>query len=1127
MKFNKFILLAVTATFVIFTGSARAQISVSDDFTTPGGYDLGHWGNELGDWPTDNADLDAIGFYQAGSPNNTPATYSSVTGFPSLTDFTIDVNVHQFADGGVWLRSEFDPNLYGAGQGGVKNGVLLVAGGAGGLFSGLYFHTITDGVWSHFLQQWTYPSGDLLGSDATIKVNVSGNTYSASVNGTADPLTLINDQFDSGNVGLYCYQPTSNLSSFASFSLNASEPPSDTVVRTWTNNTGTFNWSFLSNWMQFAPPIFPSLPVNSDSVTLDGKNLFPARSNVVNYDVTGLSLNRLSADNNIVLNLTDVGGPNRNLTANYETIGVDGSATINQSGNGFKNTVLNDLTLGLNSRGSGTYELSGLADTNLEVDGVTYIGKSGSGLFSQTGGTVDLKGGFEIWNNGDAWHQYAGLDLGKKTGSTGEYDLASGTLNVSNATIVGDRGASMFSLNGGTHNTGDLYVGYNTGDSTSYYSLQSGTLNVIGGNGLMGVTVVGGKDYGPVGNGEFDQDSGVHNTAGLFIADSAGSFGIYSLHYDGLLSVGGFGTTVGSSGEGYFYQGGGTHTTPFLRLGWNPGSYGEYGFNNLVGDDDNGILNVNGDLLIGDMGTGRFNQSDGTNTVTGNLILANSPGGKGNYYLYGGKLAVSGDENIGVGGYGEFYQAFNSQNLVTGNVNLDSFFLSSSGTYTMNDKSYLKVGGDLNVGKATYGWFTMSNDSYINTTGDEHIGVNGQGYFVQNDWSSNNCNDLYLADNPGSQGQYSMNGGDLQAQNMFFGAGDATFTQNQPSGSIAVTNLWLGSNTGGTSTYLLQNGQIQVYESAQIGGAIGQGTFTQTGGILDVSTPGDIVDFNTINILNGTGTYNLEGGTVFAHVINNGGNLNYRGGDLWSGLYNTPAGVTTFQADNNAVPLVAHLDVDNAGHLDVINSQAEFAGWVTNEHSGAIHITNSAVTFDGPVVNNGAFITDPSTATFNADLTVGPDGSLQGGSGDVFKFGGNLLSTSTNPAWNTGLSEIVFFGGVSHDLSLVGGSNSCKWGTLVLDLGNALHNPDGSFTLVVTNLLLPNGLGDLGALTGSGFDVTFMNLQTLDKGGNLIPLEYTAGQLPGNVHAAPEPISSALFLLGGAGLAFLRRRKLG
>ena len=119
------------------------------------------------------------------------------------------------------------------------------------------------------------------------------------------------------------------------------------------------------------------------------------------------------------------------------------------------------------------------------------------------------------------------------------------------------------------------------------------------------------------------------------------------------------------------------------------------------------------------------------------------------------------------------------------------------------------------------------------------------------------------------------------------------------------------------------------------------------------------------------------------------------------------------------------------------------------------------------------------------------------------------------------MSEIVFFGGKTHDLSLVNGSNSCKWGSLQIDLGDSLHNPDGSFTLFVTDLVLPHGLSDLGAVSGAGFDITFGRL--LDGNGN--PLSYTLDQLPGNVHASPEPISSALFLLGGAALAVIRRKK--
>src|SRR5205814_4308439 len=90
------------------------------------------WGNERGSWRV------VDGTYDATFPNNNPLTYTSVTTFPALTDFTAEVTVNDVNDGGLWLRSSFN--------GGAINGILLVTGGDGGTFNGFYFHEVHNGA---------------------------------------------------------------------------------------------------------------------------------------------------------------------------------------------------------------------------------------------------------------------------------------------------------------------------------------------------------------------------------------------------------------------------------------------------------------------------------------------------------------------------------------------------------------------------------------------------------------------------------------------------------------------------------------------------------------------------------------------------------------------------------------------------------------------------------------------------------------------------------------------------------------------------------------------------------------------------------------------------------------------
>ena len=120
----------------------------------------------------------------------------------SLTDFAIELDVNQLADGGVWLRSRpsFDGDL-GA------EGVVLITGGFGGAGEGLYWH-IDDG---NGLGEVLEPNEllSLNGDSARLRIEVRGNTFSAFVNGSQTPATILEldtnqaDEFAQGFVGLY------------------------------------------------------------------------------------------------------------------------------------------------------------------------------------------------------------------------------------------------------------------------------------------------------------------------------------------------------------------------------------------------------------------------------------------------------------------------------------------------------------------------------------------------------------------------------------------------------------------------------------------------------------------------------------------------------------------------------------------------------------------------------------------------------------------------------------------------------------------------------------------------------------------------------------------------------------
>src|SRR5689334_5458304 len=107
---------AVTmAAWVLATlGAADAQAGIifTDNFNA-GASPL--WGNEVGNWQASG------GVYFANSPSNFPNAHSSLPF--SLTDFSVDLDINDLQDGGVWLRS-----TEAAGTNVGRTGVLLVTG---------------------------------------------------------------------------------------------------------------------------------------------------------------------------------------------------------------------------------------------------------------------------------------------------------------------------------------------------------------------------------------------------------------------------------------------------------------------------------------------------------------------------------------------------------------------------------------------------------------------------------------------------------------------------------------------------------------------------------------------------------------------------------------------------------------------------------------------------------------------------------------------------------------------------------------------------------------------------------------------------------------------------------------
>jgi hypothetical protein len=200
-------LLAVGG-LLLLGNSIHAATVFSDDFNSGAS---ASWSNSRGSWSA------AGGVYNATSPNNNPATYSAV--LSGLTDFAVDVDVNSVSDGGIWLRSSF-------GGSGIS-GILLVTGGHGNTGTGFYWHSVTNDSFSSVGS----PSNSNLfaqGDNIHVRVEVSGNTYKAFLNGSSTPATtLVDNTFTSGSVGLYDFAGAPNPNqTFDNFVVAAVPTPS-------------------------------------------------------------------------------------------------------------------------------------------------------------------------------------------------------------------------------------------------------------------------------------------------------------------------------------------------------------------------------------------------------------------------------------------------------------------------------------------------------------------------------------------------------------------------------------------------------------------------------------------------------------------------------------------------------------------------------------------------------------------------------------------------------------------------------------------------------------------------------------------------------------------------------------
>ena len=395
-------------------------------------------------------------------------------------------------------------------------------------------------------------------------------------------------------------------------------------------------------------------------------------------------------------------GENATDTSNNGLVIVGaGGSSFSQSGNGYV------------AMSGGT--LANGASALTEVFGVT----SGSGIFTQTGGTnapftLDPSGSVGL-----SAGQYSAVVLGFSNGGYGEYDMSGGSLGA-NVIEVGanivcqpltsgkalmNAGTGVFTQTGGTigsfgaleNKAIGLMIGGDWSNNlsktaTNYSSLGTYTLGATTGTGAP-LFVGGVEAIGISGTGSFIQNAGTNAIVGggLYAARPGGGSTIYN-NSIGALLLGWYSGRVAPNST-FSGNGVGSYT---LNGGLLTGSYV-------------GINSFSGLEVVGVAGTGIFNQTGGTNQAFGSLNVGGgqtssnqsifsmpTEPGYGTYSLSGGLLTTGTGsfENVGFSGTGIFtqtagtnvtgaiYLAGNAYNVNPSNAHLGEN--ATPGTYNLN-----------------------------------------------------------------------------------------------------------------------------------------------------------------------------------------------------------------------------------------------------------------------------------------------------------------------------------------------------------------------------------------------------------------------------------------------------------
>jgi fibronectin-binding autotransporter adhesin len=737
--------------------------------------------------------------------------------------------------------------------------------------------------------------------------------------------------------------------------------------------------------------------------------------------------------------------------------------------------VLNSLNIGLLGGAAGATETLQMNNNTLNSS-VEFVGTSGGA--GNGSGTFNQSTGSNLVGGG-------GLYLGHNATDNGFYNLSgNGTLSSSFHEFLayGNSSTAIFTQSGGANTlASDLSLELAVGSgSTATYALSGGTL-----------TNTGTEIVGYLGAGTFNQSGGTNtiNSNGaangvLYLGFGGVSTGSYVLSGTGSLSVSGI-EYVGYNGSGNFNQTNGSNSVSGLYLGYNGSVTGAY---TLGGGS---LLVGTGSEYVGYSGTGTFSQTGGTHQTTGGgfISIAYNSGSVGDYSFGGGSLTLSGDETVGYGGTGTFEQSGGTHTL-NGTILWIGRNSGASGTYTM-------TGGTLTINPSALAGII--------------VGFSGSGTFNENGGTVtiNGANSaLYLGYNSSSTGNYMLGGnGSLSVTSQEYVGynGTGSFTQN--SGTHTISNsLNLGYFAGASGSFTLNGGSLST-GNVELVGRSGMGTFLQTGGTNTLtnfltigSNPSSSSSYTLVSgSLSagaeyvgslGAGTFTQSGGTNTITITSGIQSLlDVGAGPGSTGNFSLSGGMLSVNGNEFVGDSGTGVFNQTGGTNEIAGSHSLTIG-NNNGSSGTYTLSGGSLAVGG-LVNLG--LLNGSTGV----LTVTGSGALTTGNG-IFVLGapGNALSlnggTITTPGlflngvpfyWTAGTlnltSSVIFDSAAAANTTSAafGSSRVLGSGQTLIISGDETLGGAGPFSLEI-------GAGSSHSVSGS-LTISATGTLTLDAGGNL------------------------------------------